>query len=358
MTNGRAPLHRDLRRIAVICPTWVGDTVMATPVLRAVKEALPDAALTAVVRPGQDELLAGSPWLDELIVLDMKGVTGPLRAGRALRQSGAEAVLLLPNSFRSALAARFSGAKIRVGYRRDGRGGLLSHGLEVEKTDRPTPAIDYYIALGRFALGVDSILPRPELRVTEEQAAAADELLADVGGSDVCGAGVGGFMLLNPGASKKEKRWPVERFAAVADALAGSRSLAIVASGAPSEKQLIRELVDAAKTRIVNLADRGITLGSLKAVIQRASLLITNDTGPRHIAAARGTPAVCLFGPTDHRWTTLPAARERILLAEPFLPEELVADRMPKICSIDRIRVGDVISAAESLLDDPPAADP
>ena len=165
-----------------------------------------------------------------------------------------------------------------------------------------------------------------------------------------------GGVLLNPGASKKEKRWPVERFAAVADALANSRSLAIVASGAPSEKGLIRALVAAAKTRIVNLADRGITLGSLKAIIQRASLLITNDTGPRHIAAALGTPAVCLFGPTDHRWTTLPEARERILLAEPFLPEELIADRMPKICSIDRIRVGDVISAAESLLDDQPAA--
>ncbi|UCD73877.1 MAG: hypothetical protein JSV91_08760 [Phycisphaerales bacterium] len=322
---------------------------MTTPVLRAMREELAGATLIGIVRPGHDELLDGSPWLDELIPLNIKGLTGPWRARRALRGCEAEAVLLLPNSFRSALAARLSGAPVRIGYRRDGRGPLLTHPLEVERTGLPTPTVDYYLALGRFALGVDSIRPKPELSVTDWQEAAADNLLADVEGP---------FLLLNPGASKKEKRWPIERFAAAADALAGSRSLAVVAGGAPSEADLIRELAGIAHTRIVNLADRGLGLGSLKAVIRRATVLITNDTGPRHIAAALGTPTVCLFGPTDHRWTTLPEARERILLAEPFLPEELVADRMPKICSIDRIRTADVIAAVESLLDDPPSAGP
>ena len=93
-------------------------------------------------------------------------------------------------------------------------------------------------------------------------------------------------------------------------------------------------------------------LSSLKAVIQRAAVLITNDTGPRHIAAALGTPVVTLFGPTDHRWTTLCGVRERILLAEPFLPEELVADRHPKSCAIEKISVQDVVAAVDGLLKD------
>ena len=100
----------------------------------------------------------------------------------------------------------------------------------------------------------------------------------------------------------------------------------------------------------MHLCARGLTLGSLKAVLRRAALLITNDTGPRHIAAALGTPIVALYGPTDHRWTTLQAARERSVLAEPFLPEELVADRHPKACAIEKIAVEDVVHASLSLL--------
>lgn len=342
MTGERVPLHGDLRRAAVVLPTWVGDTVMATPVLQAVRQALPEAKLTAITSPGQDELLAGLASLDEVIAMNAKGLTGPLRAGRTLRRLKAEAVLLLPNSFRSALAARLGGVPLRIGYRRDGRGSLLTHGLEVAKSDCPIPAVEYYIALGRYATGLDEIPATLELAVTDEQDAAAAKLLAGIDGP---------FILLNPGASKSEKRWPIQRFARVAEALARSTGLAVAATGSPAERNLISELAGGSEAPIVNLAERGITLGSLKAVVRRASLLITNDTGPRHIAAAVGTPSVCLFGPTDHRWTTLPDANERVLLAEPFLPEELVADRMARACGIDRIRVPDVISAAESLLD-------
>jgi len=123
-----------------------------------------------------------------------------------------------------------------------------------------------------------------------------------------------------------------------------------VITGSPGEREVLTSVHRAAKTPLIDLSERGVTLGSLKAVIQRAALVITNDTGPRHIAAALGTPVVTLFGPTDHRWTTLHDVRERILLAEPFLPEELVADRFPRACAIEKIAVGDVVVAAESLL--------
>ena len=101
---------------------------------------------------------------------------------------------------------------------------------------------------------------------------------------------------------------------------------------------------------VIDLTQRGSTLGALKAIVRRSSLLVTNDTGPRHLAAAFDTPCVALFGPTDRRWTLLPDPIERHLLAEPFLPEDRVADDYPAACSINRISVGDVLHAAESLL--------
>jgi heptosyltransferase-2 len=329
------------RTIAVILPSWVGDTVMATPVLRALRTHRPDARLVGIVRPRLDEVLRGTPWLDELIACNFKGVAGPWRIARVIKQSGADAVLLLPNSFRSALAARLSGAPIRIGYSRDLRGLLLTHKIQPPR-QRPIPAVDYYAALAEFALGVSSIDRRIELHCTADEETAAEYMLRDVARP---------YIVLNPGANRSAKRWSAKNFAHVADSLASPHRVSILITGSPGEADVLSAVTSAAKTPIINLAQRGMTLGSLKAVLKHAALLITNDTGPRHIAAALGTPVIALFGPTDHRWTTLPpSVREHLLLAEPFLPEELVADDHPKICSIEKIPVDDVLQAARSIL--------
>jgi ADP-heptose:LPS heptosyltransferase len=122
-------------------------------------------------------------------------------------------------------------------------------------------------------------------------------------------------------------------------------------TGSPAERALVHGVADGIGQGAINLVERGMDLGALKAVLARADLLITNDTGPRHIAAAVGTPVVGLFGPTDHRWTILPGVVERRLLAEPFLPEELAADDRPTMCAIERIPVEDVVAAAKAVLD-------
>ena len=118
------------------------------------------------------------------------------------------------------------------------------------------------------------------------------------------------------------------------------------------ERAVLDVVLRTAQSSIIDLTQRGAGLGSLKAVIRRTALVITNDTGPRHIAAALGTPIVSLFGPTDHRWTSQKLPNEQIILAEPFLPEELIADHHPKLCAIDRITVEDVLAAARGQLDE------
>jgi heptosyltransferase-2 len=353
MTPGVAepasPLPRDVERLLVICPSWVGDTVMATPVLRAVRAHCPDARVVAAMRPGLDDVLRGVAWIDEPRPLRLKGPLGPLPAGRALRRDRPDAVLLLPNSFRSAVAARLSGAPVRIGYDRDRRGRLLTHRLPVERSAAPTPAVAYYARLGAFACGVDEIDPTVELAVTDDERAAATRLLDGVGER---------FLLLNPGANKPAKRWPAERFARAADELRETHGLDVVVSGGPGETDLTAAVARAARGPVTDLARRGVDLGALKAIIARAALVITNDTGPRHLAAALGTPVVSLFGPTDHRWTTLGHPREHLVLAAPFLPEEQVADRHPRRCAIERITVADVRGAAAALLDADPGTSP
>jgi heptosyltransferase-2 len=321
---------------------------MATPLLRAAREALPQARIIAACRRGLDELLAGSPWLDEVIAGDTKTTRGMFGLARRLRRLAPEAAILLPNSFRSALLARLAGAARRVGYIRYGRSVLLSRGLAPPRPKVPVPALGSYARLGAWALGTEAIDARMELFVTDDQQAEAARLVEGVGRP---------YAVLCPGANKAAKRWPADRFALVADSLSG-RGLAVAATGSPSERGVVAEVAAAAGATVWDLAERGITLGSLKAVIADADLMITNDTGPRHIAAAVGTPVVTLFGPTDHRWTTIECPHERILVADPFLPETLVADDHARHCAITRIAVADVLAAAGQLLAASPPADP
>jgi heptosyltransferase-2 len=234
------PIPSDIDRLVIVCPSWVGDSVMATPLLRATRGQLPKAQITGVLRPGIDELLGGTRWFDRTAVVEAKGLAGPARLARQIRLHRPQAVLLLPNSFATALGARLSGAARRIGYARDGRGWLLTHKRSPERAAIPTPLLEYHGQLADFALGCHVHDQRLELAVTDAEEAEAARLLRDIGD----------FVLLNPGANRADKRWPAERFAAVADALASDHDLQAVASGAPSEASWLDAVSDAASSPI------------------------------------------------------------------------------------------------------------
>jgi len=339
----KSPVQSDVQRLVIVLPSWIGDAVMATPVLRAARATCPDAYITGIMRPGVDALLDGCPFLDKLICENPRGIKGIINYAKAIKSVKAQVVLLLPNSFRSGLSARLSGTQIRAGYARDGRGFLLTHSLSFDKKERPIATIEYYARLARYVFNLDSIDLTPELAVTEKERDQAKEMLKDAGDK---------YVVICPGGNKLQKRWPVERFALLANHLYNEKGLSILLSGSPPENEVITDVAKASSVPTVNLIEKGITLSTLKAVIASSSLVITNDTGPRHIAAALGTPLVSLFGPTDHRWTTLNCSYERILMSEPFLPEGKAADDFPRQCAIDKIPTVDVILAAEELLEE------
>jgi heptosyltransferase-2 len=358
-------------RILIVLPSWVGDAVMATPALRLLRASFPGAFIGGLMRPGIDEVLAGAGFFDEIHVDRAAGVMGPKHAAAKVRPRRYDTALLLTNSFSTALITRLAGIPRRIGFSRDARGFLLTDRLQAPtRADgrfAPVPAVAYYWHAARALLQragkpdpgpaepYAMPLARLELAATPDQEHAADELLARARLAPQAA-----FAILNPGGNNPAKRWPPDRFAAAGRHLLERHGLAILVNGAPAEADLAGSIVAAIAPppRAVSLAGLGVTLGSLKAVVRRARLMITNDTGPRHLAAAFGVPVVSLFGPTDPRWTTIPVGpdRQTVLAADPALPPDQVADDHPDRCRIDRITLESVIAAADRLLTLAPAA--
>jgi heptosyltransferase-2 len=292
--------------IAVFCPNLVGDTVMATPVLRTLRRAYPDARILGVIKPHVAPTLDGNPWLDDLILFDPKARDRrhrTLGAWRRLRAERTELAILLPNSVRSALLAWAAGIPRRIGYDRGGRGLLLTDRLTVPRDAQgrrlPVPAVDYYLALVRhMGLKVESV--RTELATTPADEAAADQVWSDLG----LGDGRPVVCLNNGGAFGPAKSWPNTYFSTLARRLATEAGARVLVVCGPSERDAARAIVaGAGHPDVVSLADRDLSLGLTKACVRRSALMVTTDSGPRHFAAAFGVPVVSLFGPTHIGWT-------------------------------------------------------
>lgn len=381
MPETSAPL-----RLLIVLPSWVGDAVMATPALRLIRDAYRGAFIGALCRPGINDLLAGSGLVDEFHVERVSGVMGPKFVAAKVRPRRYDTCLLLTNSFSTALTVRIAGIPRRVGYDRDARGLLLSHPLAVPKKGplgkALIPAVTYYYraaeslicalppgGVGRAGEGSADARPMPdtstatldlppnafmELATTPAEDAAANDVLAKA----LPAGAHASFALLNPGGNNEAKRWPADRFAHLADHLARAHGCSILINGSPAEAPLCRTIAEQTRARNPDvhcgvLPDAGITLGALKAIVKRSRVMVTNDTGPRHIAAAFGVPLVSLFGPTDHRWTlipTRPGAPEEVIVADPTLPADQLANDHPQRCRIDRIEVSRVIEACGRVL--------
>jgi heptosyltransferase-2 len=349
-----------IERLLVIMPTWVGDIVMATPLLNALRQRYADAQVDCLVRSYAGPLLDACPWYDKLLCYggaskdDQELPGGMWRLSMALRQRGGyDLAVILPNSFRTALVARLAGAKRRIGYQRDGRGWLLTDRLQPARAGRrfvPTPTLDYYLDIAR-RLGAADPDPAMQLFTRPDDDRIVDQRLTGAGVDDQAQP----VVILNPGAKfGQAKLWYADRFAAVADRLIDEYNATVLVNGAPAERPILDQVHQAAAHDLIDLPTLGNDLKLLKSYVKRADLMITNDTGPRHIAAAFGVPVVSIFGPTDPRWTTIDFPLERQIQVD--------VDCGPcqkKLCPLDhrcmtRISVDMVYQQAVALLAEAP----
>ncbi len=293
-----------MTRVAVFLPNWIGDVVMATPAVRALRQHFAASELVAVCKPYVADTLAGSPWFAHTVHFDSHGKSEQRlwAVAKQLRALNADTAVLFPNSLRAAVAARLGGCRTVVGFGRYFRDVLLTKRLyparDGKGKPRPTPVIDDYNRIVRL-LGVPDPGHRMELFTTPADDATAEgtwQRLKLHRHSQVIG--------LNPGgAFGSSKHWPTAHFAELARTLADRGAGVLVLCG-PSERETAKQIVTAAdRPAVVSMADEPLSIGLTKAMVRRLSLLVTTDSGPRHFAAAFDVPVVSLFGPTHIGWT-------------------------------------------------------
>lgn len=348
-------------KILVFLPNWVGDVVMATPALRAMRLHFDQAKIIYIGRRVALDTLAGTTWADGTICesSNTSGVLDLARMAMQVRRERFDLAVLLPNSFRAALLARIGNATRRAGYDRDARGWLLTDKLEpVRQGSRfaPVPTIEYYNTLVKM-LGVPEPTWQMELPVAPADDQAAADIFADAQ-RHAHQPQTGPIVMLNPGASfGPSKLWAPKKYAALADELARLRNAQIIINAAPSEKQIAQAVADAmTHPPLINFAHRDNSLGLLKGLLRRCDLLVTNDTGARHFAAAMGTAVVTIFGSTDPTWARLDYPKERTVRAgAPCSPCQR------KVCSqppgpafhqcMEKVSVEEVLAPSLELLD-------
>jgi heptosyltransferase-2 len=309
--------------IGVFLPNWVGDVVMATPAVRALRKLAAGGKLVGVMRPYVAEVLAGSTWFDETILYakaPKRSASGAPKSPPAellwpevrqrLREARLEKVVLLTNSLRTGWMAYRSGAAERIGTAGNLRTPLLTTKVYPPRRGWrcvTLPAINGYLQVAQAA-GAAPESPALELCTTaadEHAAAAAWRRLGWDQNARVAVMNTGGAF----GAAKD---WPAENFAMLARRLASEGGWHVLFNCGPAERKAVSAIVaDVAHQRVASLADEPeLPIGLTKAVIRRASLLVSTDSGPRFFGVAFGIPTVTLFGPTSVEFTLTGAAHE------------------------------------------------
>ena len=338
-------------RILVRANNWIGDVVLSTPALHALRVAFPGAELSVLAKPWVIPVLRHNPDIDRILIYDArgrhKGIRGVHRLALDLKKERFDCAILLQRAFEAAWISFLARIPVRIGYRTDGRSLLLTHSIRASREEFLVPRVEHNLSM-LDAFGVPPADTKVVLNVGQGDLARARERLATlgVGREDV-------LFGLSPGATfGSAKRWLPERFASLSDRLAGAHRARGIVFGGPAERELGESVSRlASSSELVNLA--GLTqLEEAIALIGSCGLFITNDSGLMHVAAALDVPLVAVFGPTDPR-TTSPWSRRHVVVRKEGV---CCSPCLKRECDVDHrcmrsISVDDVLGAAEGLVE-------
>ncbi len=333
---------------------WVGDAMMTIPALRELRRVLPRAHITLATRSWSQGLFADADFIDDILVYDRgaRDLRAVVRQTREWRRRRFDLAVLLQNAFEAALIAAAAGVPVRLGYATDGRRALLTHAIAPPPWRSARHELFYYryiiTELERLIHGASEIEQRePEfgLHVSEDRKVEARGVLL------AHGARPGSpLVALCPGSiNSRAKRWPADRYAALADQFIRETGANVALIGSGDELDVSREVCAQMHGKAVLLTGR-TSLAQATAVLSIADVLVTNDTGPAHIAAALACPTLVIFGPTDPV-TTRPFSKSAEIVIKP--PD--CAPCMLRDCPIDHrcmtmITPAEVFSRAAALM--------
>ena len=281
----------DPKRILLIKPSSLGDVTHALPVLHLLRRRYPNAKISWLVAPYCSGLLEGHPDLDEVILFDRRRFgtawKNPaagldlIRFKRDLRRRQFDWVIDLQGLFRSGWLAWFTRAPVRIGFANAREFSWLFYTHRIPISTMEQHAVERYLRIA-LAVGCDDTPIEFPFALTESDRATVAEMTGDEP-----------YAVLLPGANWPTKRWPVENYQALVDPIRQRFGLRCIVAGGPDTLSLANSIPSA-----LNLAGK-TNLPQLVALLERSSLVIANDSGPMHIAAALGKPLVTIFGPTN-----------------------------------------------------------
>jgi heptosyltransferase III len=283
-----------MNNILVIKLRYIGDVLLATPTLHAIKAARPDVRITMMVNRGTEDVLSGNPDVDEIMVLDKGSLGAQSRLIAGLRGRQFDTVIDLTDGDRSAFLTWISGAPVRIGFNDEHRW----RGRYYTEVVPPVPTVRHRIDRDLEALkpiNIQAGSKKPQLWLTSEEKNRADELLHQLGIQPSQS-----FVILQPGARYWFKAWPPERFAELADRLTSQHGCQVLIGGSDQDLDVAQQIRQMATSNPVIMAGR-TTIKQFAAIAKQSSLFVGSDSGAMHMASAVGTPVVALFGPSSPR---------------------------------------------------------
>jgi heptosyltransferase-3 len=293
-----------VRKVLLVRLRSIGDTVLATPSLFALKRFLPNVEVDMLVEDWVAPLLSNHPHVNKVVVLERGGLMTRARIARELRAAHYDVVYNLHGGTTATFLTRATGARQRVGFKTYQYAPLHNHQAPSPLSlwgQQKTHSVEQQLALLGWTGVPVTDRPRTQLGFPIEAAQAIDQLLAEAGLNDRK------FALIHPAAAFATKQWATENFARVVEYLA-ERGLASVAIVAPPEKAILEKLTSQAP---IAIASATLSLPEVTALAAKSQLFVGNDSGIAHIAAAVGTPSVVVFGSSNiahwRPWNSAPA---------------------------------------------------
>jgi lipopolysaccharide heptosyltransferase II len=351
VTKSQSRPIKEFKRILITRTDRIGDVLLSTPVIQALRDAYPASYIAMMVSPYTKDIVEGNPYLDEVIIYDKdkkhKSWLSSARLAMALRKKKFDLALILHPTKRVHLMAFFAGISRRVGYDKD-LGVLLTDRIKHVKQFGEKHESEYSLDLVRF-LGVEAKENAPFLPVDPEAEAWAGQML------ESCGVKKSDRLLVvHPGASCPSRIWPPERFAQVADRLIDKYGFKVFVVAGAKDRKLAEDFTKRLRHPAVNLAG-AVSLKQLASLLRRAYLFISSDSGPMHMAASLGVPLVCLFsrnepGLSKTRWGPQ-GHRNRVLHKQVGCVKCLAHDCRKEFACLKAISVEDVLEAVDSLME-------
>ncbi len=302
-------------KVLIVEVNWLGDILFSTPAVRAIRRDHPRAYLAALVVPRGKQVLAGNPYIDEIIVLDeekrYRGWRGKARLVRDLRARKFSLAYIFRPSVTRTLVLCLAGVRRRIGFNKKAP-FLLTEAVPMPRDPTMHRADTYYYLVTRRRIPASERYC--DFYVAPSDREVVDDLLRQRG----CGRGRP-FAVLHVGGNWELKRWPQEAFVGLVNALKEIYDVDVIISGSVLDEPLARGIADASRLKPV-IACGQTTLRQLGALFERAAFVVSADSGPLHIAAAVKARTIGLFGPTEPRVTGPLGLSHRAVLKRPGLP--------------------------------------